>query len=46
MMYKVTIYSPTDEQEHVFDTETPMVVAERQAAKMEPGAWFKIERIS
>jgi len=46
MMYKVTIYSPADEQEHVFNTKTPMTVAERLAAEMEPGAWFKIERIS
>lgn len=45
-MYKVTIYSPADGEEHEFETDAPMTVAEQLAAMMEPGAWFKIERVS
>ena len=44
MKYQVTIYSPADQEEHVFETPAPFSVAEKLIDQMEPGSWFKIER--
>ena len=45
MEYSVTIYSPADEEEHVFKTTNPEAVSTRLLSQLEVGAWFKVERI-
>jgi hypothetical protein len=42
--YEVTIFSPADGEEHVFETEAPITVSETLSNQLEVGAWFKIER--
>jgi succinate dehydrogenase/fumarate reductase-like Fe-S protein len=48
--FNITIYSPADEQEHVntmtVDPNQQMAVIKLLMDTMEPGAWFKIERVS
>ncbi len=43
-MFILTIYSPVDNEQHIFNTETPLLVAEKLTNSMESGAWFKIEK--
>jgi hypothetical protein len=46
-MYRVTIYSPADREEHLFNCKTTAdldKVVTGLTSSMESGAWFKVEK--